>query len=87
MTNAVESLFRAVAEKRGAQLAVGVVLLGLLALRKLGHERQHHEVARMERPAAQPAVQLRIDLGELLEARRRNDQDLRTGGLDDDRKC
>jgi hypothetical protein len=42
-------------------LAVGAVLLALVALRKLWHERQRHEVASMERPAAQPAVQLRID--------------------------
>ena len=42
-------------------LAVGAVLLALLALRRLWHERQRHEAAPVERPAAQPAVQLRID--------------------------
>jgi len=30
-------------------------------LRRLWHERQRHEAAPVERPAAQPAVQLRID--------------------------
>jgi hypothetical protein len=38
-------------------LAVGAVLLALVALRKLWHERQRHQVAPVERSAAQPAVQ------------------------------
>jgi hypothetical protein len=42
-------------------LAVGAVLLALVAVRKLQHERQRHEVAPLERPAEQPAVQLRPD--------------------------
>jgi hypothetical protein len=42
-------------------LGVGAVLLALVALRRLRHEHQRHEVAPVERPAAQPAVRLRID--------------------------
>jgi hypothetical protein len=42
-------------------LAVGAVLLALVALRKLWHKRQRHEIALVERSTAQPTVQLRTD--------------------------
>jgi hypothetical protein len=41
-------------------LAVGAVLLALVTLPRLQHERQRHEVAPVERPAERPAGQLRI---------------------------
>jgi hypothetical protein len=42
-------------------LAVAVVLLALVALRKVWHKRQRHEIAPVERSTAQPTVQLRTD--------------------------